>query len=404
LNPRLRRVLVTSVAATVAGFPMLGAAAAPASSPGSSLVAGDLAQTPPLGWNSWNTFACDVDEQLIKDMTDAMVDSGMKEAGYEYVNVDDCWMAPERDTEGRLQADPDRFPSGMAALADYVHKRGLKFGIYSSAGTATCQGLPASLGNEEVDAQSFADWGVDLLKYDNCNDNGVPSQERYQAMGEALAATGRPILYSICEWGSTEPWNWADGLGADMWRTTGDITDSWDSVLGILDQQVGLEQYSGPSAWNDPDMLEVGNPGLSRRESKAHMSLWALMNAPLIAGNDLRSMPDWARRQLTDPDILKVNQDWGGRQGSLIRDDGDVEVWAKPMSEGGLAVAAVVVLNRGDTTAKVEISKAELGLDENTGYAAFNVWKNQTRQFYEPSLRLKVPGHTAKMMVIDLAT
>jgi alpha-galactosidase len=232
-----------------------------------------------MGWNSWNHFHCDIYEDLIRETADAMVASGMREAGYEYVNIDDCWMAPQRDANGDLQADPERFPSGIKALADYVHARGLKLGIYSSAGTKTCQGLPASLGHEEADARKFAEWEVDLLEYDNCNPQGVPAIERYTRMAEALEATGRPIVLSICEWGENDPWLWGAELG-HLWRTTGDIRDTWGSMVSILDQQVGLEDYSGPNAWNDPDMLEVGNGGMTTDEYRSHMSLWALLDAP----------------------------------------------------------------------------------------------------------------------------
>ncbi len=360
---------------------------------------GNLAPTPPMGWNSWNTFGCNINEQLIRDTADAIVASGMRDAGYEYVNIDDCWMAPERDAEGRLQPDPVDFPHGIAALADYVHARGLKLGIYSSAGTATCQGLPASLGHEEIDAQTFADWGVDYLKYDNCNNQGVPAIERYQAMGDALAATGRDIVYSICEWGSNDPWLWGRDVGGHLWRTTGDITDRWDSVMSLLDQQVGLEAYSGPNGWNDPDMLEVGNDGLTRAESRAHMSLWALLNAPLIAGNDVRDMEPWVLDQLTDPDVVAINQDWGGEQGSKLRDDGDTEVWSKPMSDGS---TAVVLLNRGANTQTVATTARDLGLRSSKFYSVRDVWADTTRTS-GGTIRASVASHAAEMYVVSAA-
>ncbi|MFE9204555.1 NPCBM/NEW2 domain-containing protein [Micromonospora sp. NPDC007230] len=359
-----------------------------------------LASTPPLGWNSWNTFACDINEKLIRDTADAMVSSGMAAAGYRYVNIDDCWAEQERDpATGKYVAHHERFPSGIKALADYVHGKGLKLGIYTSAGTQTCaRTMPGSLGHEELDAQTFADWGVDYLKYDNCNNQGVPAQQRYQAMGDALKKTGRPIVYSICEWGANQPWLWGDSVGGDLWRTTGDITDSWPSVMSILDQQVGLEAYSGPSAWNDPDMLEVGNPGLTQGESRAHMSLWALLNAPLIAGNDIRSMPAWARNQLTDPDVLAVNQDWSGRQGAKLRDSGDTEVWTKKMSDGSVAV---VLLNRASTPAVLGTTAAELGLPPaDTGYAVRNLWTNTT-SVSGGTIRAQVPGHDAVMLRVS---
>ncbi len=358
-----------------------------------------LAETPPLGWNSWNTFGCDIDEQLIRDSADAMVASGMAAAGYEYVNIDDCWAEKDRDpVTGRYVAHHERFPSGIKALADYVHGKGLKLGIYTSAGTETCaRTMPGSLGHEELDAQTFAEWGVDYLKYDNCNNQGVPAVERYQAMGDALKRTGRPIVYSICEWGENDPWLWGASVGGNLWRTTGDITDTWPSVMGILDQQVGLEAYSGPNAWNDPDMLEVGNPGLTQGESRAHMSLWSLLNAPLIAGNDLRAMDDWTRDALTDPDVLAVNQDWGGRQGAKLRDDGDAEVWSKPMSDGSVAV---VLLNRGTTPVTVGTSARELGLPTAPSYAVKNLWTG-TSNASRGTVRAQVAPHDAVMLRVS---
>src|SRR5919202_5252185 len=206
-----------------------------------------LARTPPMGWNSWNKFGCNVNEQLIRETADAMAASGMRDAGYTYVNIDDCWEAPTRDANGDLAVDSARFPSGMRALADYVHAKGLKLGIYSSAGTGTCQKRPASLDHEAADARKFAEWGIDYLKYDNCNNENRPAIERYKAMGDALKATGRPIVYSLCEWGQNKPWEWGRSVGGHLWRTTGDISDRWTSVMKLLDQQVGLERYSGPN-------------------------------------------------------------------------------------------------------------------------------------------------------------
>ncbi|MEU5725947.1 NPCBM/NEW2 domain-containing protein [Micromonospora sp. NPDC047738] len=354
-----------------------------------------LLPTPPMGWNSWNKFHCNITEGLIRQTADAMVGSGMRAAGYEYVNIDDCWMAPERDENGYLQSDPQRFPGGIKALADYVHERGLKLGIYSSAGTKTCQGRPASLGYEDKDAQRFAEWGVDLLKYDNCNNQGVPAIERYTVMAEALAATGRPIVYSICEWGANRPGEWAAELG-HYWRTTGDISDNWGSVVSILDQQVGLEKYSGPSAWNDPDMLEVGNGGMSTTEYRSHMSLWSLLNAPLIAGNDLRNMNATTLALLADPDVIAVNQDWAGVQGYKTADEGDLEVWAKPLSDGG---AAVVLFNRGPSGGQVSTTAAELGLPPAPAYAMRDVWSDATTET-TGDVRASIPSHGSRMFVI----
>ena len=372
------------------------ASAAPLADPRPGAEKAPLAPTPPMGWNSWNKFACDIDEALIRETADAMVSSGMAAAGYEYVNIDDCWMAPERDAAGRLQPDPVRFPGGIAALADYVHAKGLKLGIYSSAGTATCQGLPASLDHERVDAASFAEWGVDLLKYDNCNNEGRPAIERYTAMADALAEAGRDIVYSICEWGSNQPWEWAAEVGGHYWRTTGDISDNWSSVVSILDQQVGLEEFSGPNAWNDPDMLEVGNGGMSTEEYRAHMSLWSLLNSPLIAGNDLRSMDATTLSLLTDPDVIAVNQDFAGTQGHKIADSGDHEVWAKPTSDGG---AAVVLFNRGTTGAQLGTTAADLGLPQAPAYAMRDLWTDTTT-VTTGAVRASVPAHGARMFTV----
>jgi alpha-galactosidase len=345
-----------------------------------------------MGWNSWNKFGCDINEDLIRQTADAIASSGMRDAGYRYVNIDDCWMARERDTEGRLQADPVRFPSGIKALADYVHAKGLKLGIYSSAGTHTCAGYPASLDHEDVDARTWADWGVDYLKYDNCFNEDRPALDRYRAMGEALRKTGRDIVYSLCEWGQNKPW---EGLGREvgghLWRTTGDISDNWTSVMGILDQQVGLEQHAGPNGWNDPDMLEVGNGGMTDAEYRAHFSLWAVLNAPLIAGNDIRSMDDATKRILLNRDLLDVNQDWSGAQGRKVRDDGDQEVWAKRMSDGSVAV---VLLNRGTSNAAVGATAAELGLPAARTYRVKDLWSKEEHAS-AGTIRGGVPAHGA---------
>jgi alpha-galactosidase len=358
---------------------------------------GGLAATPPMGWNSWNAFGCDIDEQLIREMTDALVASGMAAAGYQYINIDDCWMAWERDAAGDLQPDPWRFPSGIASLADYVHARGLKLGIYTSAGTWTCQGRPGSLGYESRDAARFAEWGVDYLKYDNCGElGGRTAFERYTAMRDALLVTGRPIVYSICNWGLEQVYTWGSTVG-HLWRTTFDILPSWDSVMSILDQQVGLEAYSGPGGWNDPDMLEVGNPGLTSIEARAHFSLWAILNAPLIAGNDLRTMSDETRAILTDPDVIAVNQNWGGIQGRRIRDDGEQEVWYKPMSDGS---AAVVLLNRSPFSAPIAVTPSEIHLPPAPEYTVLDLWTNEPVVIVE-RYEATVPGHGAAMVRVS---
>jgi alpha-galactosidase len=335
-----------------------------------------VAQTPPMGWNSWNKFACNVSETLIKEMTDAMVSSGMKDAGYEYIVIDDCWQV-SRDENGNIVPDKDRFPSGMKALADYVHSKGLKFGLYSDAGTGTCQNRPGSYNYEEKDAKQYAAWGVDYLKYDWCNSEGLDPKVVYKKMSDALKATGRPILFSMCEWGSSNPWYWAPEV-ANIWRTTGDIQDCWECrrdwggkgwVL-ILDEQEGLEKFAGPGHWNDPDMLEVGNGGMTVTECTAHFSFWCLLAAPLIAGNDLKNMSDDIKNILTNKEAIAVNQDALGKQGSKALDEGNFEVWKKPLTGGDWAV---ILFNRGGVPVDVDVNWEQLGMGKS--YATRDLWK-----------------------------
>ncbi len=355
-----------------------------------------LAATPPMGWNSWNKFGCKIDENLIHETADAMVKSGMKAAGYQYINIDDCWMAKTRDAKGNLQPDPTRFEHGIKALADYVHSKGLRLGIYSSAGTATCENFPASLDHEIADATIFAAWGVDYLKYDNCNNQKRPFYLRYEAMAKALRASGRPIVFSICEWGENNPGEWGRRVGGQLWRTTGDISDKWSSMLGILDKQVGLEKYAGPGGWNDPDMLEVGNGRMTYDEYVAHFSLWALLNAPLIAGNDLRTMSDSTRTILTNKEVIAVNQDWGGMQGARIRKDSATQVWAKPMRDGS---KAVVLLNRGERPATISVTATELGMRAAGSYTVRDLWTRVTTATPD-RITAQVPKHGAAMFIV----
>jgi alpha-galactosidase len=390
-----RAMAVFAVAATIVTACVARSGSGAAVAPTVRDAAAGLAPTPPMGWNSWNRFHCDINERLIRETADAMVESGMRDAGYRYVNIDDCWEAPARDANGDLVADSTRFPGGLAAVADYVHARGLKLGIYSSAGTATCQKRPASLDHEIADARKFATWGVDYVKYDNCNNEKRPALARYSAMGAALRATGRPIVYSLCEWGQNQPWLWGRSVGGQLWRTTGDISDRWSSVLKILDQQVGLERYSGPNGWNDPDMLEVGNGRMTNAEYIAHFSLWALLNAPLIAGNDLRSMNDTTRLILTNREVIAVDQDWGGMQGRKIRDEGELEVWMKPMSTGD---AAVVLLNRDTATVRLAVTMPELGMSTGT-HGVRDLWTHRDGVISD-TLAAVLPPHSAAMFLV----
>ncbi|MCU1683206.1 MAG: Conserved putative secreted protein [Amycolatopsis sp.] len=388
------RRLVGLLAATVAAGTILANPAGAVSAVAATAQAAPstLADSPPMGWNSWNKFNCNINEQVIRNAADAMVSTGMKAAGYTYVNIDDCWAEHDRDAQGKLVANHERFPSGIKALADYVHGKGLKLGIYTSAGTMTCANtMPGALDHEQADAQIFADWGVDYVKYDNCNNQDRPAIDRYKAMGDALKATGRPIVYALCEWGQNKSWLWGKDVGGQLWRTTGDISDNWSSMLSNLDQQVGLEKYAGPGAWNDPDMLEVGNGGMTDTEYRAHFALWSLLNAPLIAGNDLASMSDATKQILTNKNLIAVDQDWGGVQGHKVRDDGDLEVWTKPMSDGS---STVVLFNRGETTAAISSTAKEIGLGSARDYQVRELWSNAVTES-TGTLRASVPAHGA---------
>lgn len=311
----------------------------------------ELAQTPPMGWNSWNQFGCRITEKLIMEAADAMVSSGMMDAGYEYIVIDDCWQT-QRDSAGNIVADPKNFPSGIKALADYIHSKGLKFGIYSDGGMETCAGRPGSRGYEFQDARTYASWGIDYLKYDWCNSEGQNTEASYRLMSDALYKAGRPIVFSLCEWGSTQPWLWGQNIG-HLWRTTGDISDcfscesNWGSlgVMQILDQQVKLRGYAGPGHWNDPDMLEVGNGGLNLTEAKAHFGMWCMLSAPLMAGNDLRKMSKEITEILTNDNVIAIDQDPLGRQALKWMDYGDLEIWLKPLANGDFAIG---ILNRSD--------------------------------------------------------
>lgn len=358
----------------------------------------DLAPTPPMGWNSWNHFHRDINEKLIMEEADAMVSSGMKAAGYEYINLDDCWMALERDADGNLQSDPKRFPHGMKYLADYIHKKGLKIGLYSSAGTKTCAGWPASLDHEVADAKMFAKWGIDYLKYDNCNNQGRPAIERYTAMRKALDAADRPIVFSICEWGSNDPWNWAPRLG-NLWRTTGDISDNWNSMVHILDQQVGLSQFAGKGHWNDPDMLEVGNSGMSPTEYQAHFSLWCILAAPLISGNDLRHMSDTTLRILTNKEVIAIDQDPAGKEGYKLEDDGDQEIWVKPLADKSWAV---ILLNRGNEKSFMTLKIHDLDIKKSNDYIVRDLWSHKEKDRKDGLVRANVPSHGVKMYRVSV--
>ena len=352
-----------------------------------------LSRTPPMGWNSWNHFACDVSDSLIRGTADAMVSSGMRAAGYRYVVIDDCWQVA-RAADGTIVADSARFPQGIKALADYVHSKGLLFGIYTDAGTKTCQGRPGTLGHEVQDARTYAAWGVDYVKEDWCNAAGLDAPTQYRKFRDALRATGRPIVLSICEWGSNQPWEWAPAVG-NLWRTTDDISDSWGSMLGNLDQSAQHAAVAGPGHWNDPDMLEVGNGGMTDAEYRAHMSLWALEAAPLIAGNDLRSMSDSTRAILTNPEVIAVDQDSLGAQGYLVWTDGpSLQVWARKLSGGARAVA---LLNRADTAARITAWFSRTGIRADSARVR-DLWLHQDIGTFRGQYADTVPAHAVRML------
>ena len=349
-----------------------------------------LSLTPQMGWSSWNNFQGNINEDIIKSIADAMVASGLKDAGYTYINIDDCWHG-KRDADGFIQADPKHFPHGIKALADYVHSRGLKLGIYSDAGSETCAGRPGSLGHEYQDALQYARWGIDYLKYDWCNTTNVNAQGAYQLMRDALQAAGRPIFFSMCEWGDNHPWRWAKGIG-DSWRIGPDIWCSFDStrvfptyiqcsVIDCINRNDSLRSYAGPGHWNDPDMLEVGN-GLSANQDRAHFTMWCMMASPLILGNDVRNMSDETKAILTNRDLIAIDQDKLGVQGLrfLIREG--LEYWFKPLSNGDWAMTIFnptrqplsCSLNWQDfNLTDEEVSKRSTAFDQNV-YKIKNLW------------------------------
>ena len=372
-------------------------------------VSAKLALTPPMGWNSWNKFACSVSEDMIREMADAMVKSGMKDAGYQYVVIDDCWQVT-RDENGNIVADPQRFPSGIKALADYVHSLGLKFGIYSDAGSKTCAGRPGGLGHEYQDAVQYAAWGVDYLKYDWCNTTTQDAKASYANIRAALDAAGRPIVLSICEWGKAQPWLWGKEVGGNLWRTTGDIQDRWAGkkewkpgdccsygVVDIIDAEAELYSYAGPGHWNDPDMLEVGNGGMTDVEYRSHFSLWAILAAPLIAGNDLRSMRPEIRDILTNKEVIAIDQDPLGMQGRRVSKSGDREVWAKQLQDGS---RAVVLLNPGAAAQNVAVTWGEIGYPDHLSASVRDLWEHKEMAKATGKFSATVPSHGVVMVTV----
>jgi alpha-galactosidase len=369
-----------------------------------------VALTPPMGWNSWNYFAERVTDKDIRDSADQIVSSGMRDAGYVYVNIDDTWEA-QRDATGVLHSNT-KFPD-MKALADYVHSKGLKIGIYSSPGPETCAGFEGSLGHEEQDAQLYASWGIDYVKYDLCSFIGDVMQKQapndkaaqmrlmiaaYDKMSKALKATGRPIVLSLCQYGWDSVWEWAPALGGNLWRTTGDIEPKWDRIYDLLQQQSGLASYAGPGHWNDPDMLEVGNGKLSLAENRSHFSMWAMLAAPLLAGNDLPHMKPEIKAILTNRDVIAVDQDPLGHQARHVYSIGEVEVWTRELKDGAIAIA---ILNAGSDVYSTHPFRLSLRPLMLTGVQpATNLWTGE-KVVLSDGMPIEIPSHDILLLRID---
>ena len=361
-----------------------------------------IAPTPPMGWNSWNTFGENISEELVRQTADAFVEAGLQAAGYSYVVIDDHWELRERDQDGRLVPDPRKFPNGIKPVADYVHAKGLKFGIYSCAGTLTCGTKAGSFGYEELDAKTFAEWGVDFLKYDYCyKPLGVVGKELYFKMGQALRQSGRAILFSACNWGVDEVWKWARRAGCHMWRTTGDIEDSWESMERIGFQQKGKEDYAGPNGWNDPDMLVVGmygkgnvaRGGMKDQEYRFHFALWCMLCSPLMIGCDVRMMNDETRAILTHPRLIAISQDPLGVQAWSLGEDNHTEVWKKPLADGSVAVA--FFNKHPEHTRRMAVAWEALGLHDRRPCRVLDVWSGEDLGEHTRWFGMQVPPHSA---------
>jgi alpha-galactosidase len=367
----------------------------------------ETAATPPMGWNSWNHFAEKIDDATVRAQADAMVSSGLRDAGYVYVNVDDTWEG-ERDAAGVIHSNA-KFPD-MKALADYVHSKGLKFGVYSSPGPKTCAGFEGSFGHEQQDAATYAAWGVDYLKYDLCSfekmmDAESPQkarqmmQDAYARMGSALRATGRPILFSLCEYGEEAVWRWGASVGGNAWRTTGDIEDNYAKMIQIGFRQAGLSKYAQPGHWNDPDMLEIGNGGMKPQEYRTHFSLWAMLAAPLLAGNDLTHMTPETVALLSNREIIAIDQDPGGRQGDRVRAEGPLELWARPLADGSTVIGLFNVFSRPQT---VEFDFNEFGF--NGKVRVRDIWAARDLGTLSGKQSLRIPGHDVILLRVTSRT
>nr|XP_011458441.1 PREDICTED: alpha-galactosidase 1-like isoform X1 [Fragaria vesca subsp. vesca] len=398
-----------------------------------NLLANGLGVTPPMGWNSWNHFNCRIEEKTIKETADALVSTGLSKLGYTYVNIgtsasffflfnictyvfvlpsilsqvltenfhflkDDCWAEIARDVKGNLVAKKSAFPSGIKALVDYVHSKGLKIGIYSDAGYFTCsKTMPGSLGHEEQDANTFAAWGIDYLKYDNCYNDGSNPTVRYPVMTRALMKAGRPIFFSLCEWGDMHPALWGAKLG-NSWRTTKDISDSWESMVSRADMNEVYAEYARPGGWNDPDMLEVGNGGMTKDEYVVHFSIWAISKAPLLLGCDVRNMSKDTLEIVANKEVISVNQDPLGVQAKKVRLEGDLEIWAGPLS--GYRVA-LLLINQGPENNTITAQWEDIGLPPNTVVEARDLWEHKTlKKLFVGNLTASVNSHACKMYVL----
>lgn len=378
-----------------------------------------LAMTPPMGWNSWNTFGTNIDEKMVKETADIMVSSGLAAAGYNYIVLDDGWMAKDRDENGNLVADSAKFPSGMEHLIEYVHSKGLKFGLYNCAGTKTCAGYPGTRGYEYQDARFYAKLGIDFLKYDWCNTEGITAKEAYNTMSNAIKIAGRPIVFSICEWGDNQPWEWAKPVG-NLWRISGDIypcfdcefkhPGNWSSwgFMKIVEMRKDIRKYSGPDHWNDFDMMEVGNE-MNSTEDKTHFTMWCMLASPLFSGNDYRKMSKQTLAILTNKELIAVNQDKLGIQGFRYTAEDGLEVWAKPISNGNWVVT---FLNRSEVAKKVNfdwkkqlIKDIDFGYEANfsaTTYKLKDLWKNKEAGTTKKAFSAQIASHDVITLQLSL--
>jgi alpha-galactosidase len=397
----LPRLLGAALLILTAGLLLGGVFQRPA--PAAALING-VALTPPMGWNSWYGFYCAVDETTVEQMADALVSTGMRDAGYTYVNVDDCWQG-SRASDGTITADPARFPDGMQAVVAYVHSRGLKFGLYTDAGSATCQGLPGSLGYEQQDADTYASWGVDFVKVDWCNSDGLDPPAQYNKMRDALGAaaanTGRPMVFSICDWGVDSPWSWGPRTG-NMWRTTQDTGGSdnqWSMVLSAVDQNGAHAAVARPGAWNDPDALEAGLGSMSPDEERSQFTLWAMMAAPLLVSTDLRSTSGETLAMLMNPDVIAVDQDQAGVQGNAVKQDagGQLQVWAKRLATKG--TWAVALFNRSDSDAPITFDWSDIGMKSGRATVK-DLWAGAPVPTLAHGYSAIVPGHGTVLLKV----